>query len=78
MIPDYPLGRMVAKQINENRMDIEPNLSEAILNFNLKNNLEKDAKEKYDIINIYYKHYPELKPPTEEKIDHVLSIMFPE
>lgn len=78
MIPDYPLGRSIAKQINENRMDIEPNLAEAILSFNLKNNLEKDLKEKYDVVNIYYKLYPEIEQPTEERIEHLLREMFPE
>ena len=76
MIPDYPLGQMISKQINENRMDIEPNLSEALLNYNLKNNLEKSSREKYNIINKYFNLYPNLdEPPTTERIEHLISII---
>jgi hypothetical protein len=79
MIPDYPLAQMVSRQVNENRLDIDRNLAEALVNYDLKNNLDVDLKENYDIVNGYFKAFPELDhPPTIERMEQVFPDRFKE
>lgn len=74
MIPDYPLGKMVIRQINESRLDINPKLGQAIASYNYKRNLDNEMREHYDVMRTYYEMFPEPdEPPTVEKVERVLK-----
>ena len=65
---------MVTRQINENRLDIDPKLGEALVNYNMSNTLEKSLKEEYLVVHSYFEKFPDLRrPPCAERVEEVLE-----
>ena len=74
MIPEYPLGQMVSRQVNEGRLDINPKLGQALASYDFKHNLDSEMRENYDVVREYLDMYPDpSEPPTLDKVENVLK-----
>lgn len=53
-IPHYPLGKLISDDIDQNRMDIDPKLSEAIQNSKSKTYYDRKLYSSYKIANEFF------------------------
>lgn len=64
---------MVARQVNENRVDIDPQLGQALASHDFKLNLDSEMRENYDVVRAYLGAFPDpTDPPSPAKVESVL------